>query len=153
MIAQSGLSGDKKQRAISAPDPCSRIRGRHEDRDFVFREKLDRTMLAAFGWDRKNALTLKTERGFTDRDESKERVDCGETGITCPHGVAPVEFKMSKEVLDEDPIELVQQQFARCPTKMLRSESQQQSEGVAVARHRVRADALLLEQTLRKEAL
>jgi hypothetical protein len=60
---------------------------------------------------------------------------------------------MSKEFLDEEPIELVQQQFARCPTQMLRSESQQQSEGVAVTRHRVRADALLLEQALRKEAL
>jgi hypothetical protein len=36
---------------------------------------------------------------------------------------------------------------------MLRSESQQQSESIAVARHRVRADALLLDQALRKEAL
>jgi hypothetical protein len=60
---------------------------------------------------------------------------------------------MSKEFLDENPIELVQQQFGRCPTKMLRSESQQQSEGVAVARHRIRGDALLLQQALRKEAL
>ncbi len=153
MIAQSGSSGDKKQRAIPVPNPCSRIRGCHEGRDLVLREKLDRTMLAAFGWDRKNALALKTECGLTDRDESKERVDCGETGVTCPHGVAPVQFKVSKEFLDEDPIELVQWQFARRPTKMLRSESQQQSEGVAVARQRVRADALLLEQALRKEAL
>jgi hypothetical protein len=153
VIAKSGLSGDKKQRAISAPNPCSRIRGRHEGRDLVLREKLDRTMLAAFGWDRKNALALKTERGLTNCDESKERVDCCETGVPCPHGVAPVPFKMSKEFLDENPIQLVQQQFGRGPTKMLRSESQQQSEGVAVARHRIRADALLLQQALRKEAL
>ena len=153
MIAQSSLSSDKKQRAIPAPNPCSRIRGRHEGRDLVLGEKLDRAMLAAFGGDRKNALALKTERGLTDRDESKEGVDCGETGITCPHGVAPVQFKVSKEFLDETPIELIQQQFARRPTQMLRSESPQQSEGIAVARDRVRADALLLEQALRKEAL
>ena len=124
VIAQSGLGGEKKQRAIPVSNPCSRIRGRHEGRDLVLGEKLDRTLLAAFGGDRKNALALQTERGLADRDESKEGVDCRETGITCPHGVAPVQFKMSKKFLDEDSIELVQQQFARCSTPLLSRESQ-----------------------------
>jgi hypothetical protein len=118
VIAQSGLSGDKKQRAIPASNPCSRIRGCHEGRDLVLREELDRTMLTAFGWDRKNALALKSERRLIDRDEAKERVEGSEAGVTRPYGVAPVQLKMSKEFLDDEPIELVEQQFARCPTKM-----------------------------------
>jgi hypothetical protein len=36
---------------------------------------------------------------------------------------------------------------------MLCGETQQQPERVAIARHRVRAQTLLLEQALRKEAL
>jgi hypothetical protein len=153
VIAQSGLSSDKQQRAISTPNPCHWIRCGHKSVDLVFREKLDWSMLTSFGRDRKNSLALKAQCGLSDRHEPKERVDCGEPGVACAYRVSPIDLKMAKKLLDEGPIKFVQRQFGRCPAKILCGESEQQSEGVAVACHRCRADALLFEQTLCKETL
>jgi hypothetical protein len=153
VIAQSGLSSYEQQRAIAAPNPCHWIRGGHKCRDLLLRKKLDWSMLASFGWDRKNSLALKAPCRLSDRHEPKECVDCGEPGVACAYRVSPVRLKMVKKLLDEGPIKFVQRQFGRCPAKILCGESEQQSEGVAVACHRCRADALLFEQTLCKETL
>jgi hypothetical protein len=62
-------------------------------------------------------------------------------------------LKVLKEFLDQGHVEVFDPQIRRRASDMLRGEGQQQPKRVAVTRHRVRTQTLLLEQALGKEAL
>jgi len=100
------LNRDKKQRSIPVANPCSCVWGCHESCGFVFGEKLDRPVFATFRRNRKDALTLQTQRRLPDRDELEEGVHGCEARIARAHGVAPVLFEVPKKLLDEGDVKL-----------------------------------------------
>jgi hypothetical protein len=152
-IAQTGLNGDEEQRPIPCSDPGARVRRRHESSGLFLGEKLDRPTLVAFRGDRKDALALEGKCGFIDGDEAEEGVQCRQTGVTGACRVGAILFEVSKEFLQEGGIQCFHVQFARPSLELLRGIAQQQAEGVAVARHRMWADRLLLDQAVSEKPL
>src|ERR1700676_4333822 len=73
-VQKTRLNRPKKQRSIPVAKPCWCVWGFHESCGFVFGEKLDRPVFATFRRNRKDALTLQTQRRLPDRDELEEGV-------------------------------------------------------------------------------
>lgn len=78
--------------------------GCHEN--YGFSEKLNRPVFATFRRNRKDALTLQTQRRLPDRDEHEEGVHSCEACIVPAHGVAPVLLEVPKKLLDEGDVKL-----------------------------------------------
>jgi hypothetical protein len=75
----------KKQRSVAVANPSSYIGCSSESFGLALSEKLDWTVFTAFGGNCKDALTLQGQRRLADRNEPKEGMHGGETGIACPH--------------------------------------------------------------------
>ena len=144
-IAQTRLNRDQKKCSIPTSDPCLRVGGGHEGGRLFLGEELDGTLFIAFRGNGEDALTLKTECRLTESDEPKKGVQGRQAGVAGPYRVASVALKVPKEGLQEGRIEIFHQQFRGRSPQTLRCKTEQQSECVAIARHGVCAETLLLQ--------
>jgi hypothetical protein len=88
-----------------------------------------------------------------DGHKAEERADRGETGVAAAGTVAPLRLDMGEEVTHQHTIQVFHPEPSRRLSGLLAGKAQQQAEGVAVARDRVRARLHLPAQPVGEEHL
>jgi hypothetical protein len=147
------LNGYQQKRAIPAANPCLGIWCGHQCDGFFLGKELDRSFLEAFGGNSENALALHAERRFSERNVSEEGMESRETVVSRAGPIASIVFQVFEKRFHELRIEFLETQSARGATKTVFGKLQQETEGVAIARHSVGTCTLLGYQTLGKEPL
>ncbi len=110
-IAQARLNRYKKQRSVAVADPVSYVRRPYQSGGLALGQKLNRAVLAAFGWDCKNTLTLQKQRRLADCDEPEEGMHGSKPRVACAHRIASAMFEVLQELLDQRHVEVLDSQL------------------------------------------
>jgi hypothetical protein len=93
-VAQPSLNSHMQEGSVAAANPSRRIRSFKEGCSFLGSEELHGGTFIAFGWDRKDALTMECERRIIEADVAKECMKGREAIVPGANGVAPFLFKV-----------------------------------------------------------
>lgn len=96
---------------------------------------------------------MQCKRRFIEGHVAEEGLQGGQAIVSCPGAVASFTFEMLKELSQEGHIKVLQAEFRRHASEVLRGKTEQQAEGIPVGGNRVRARAKLSEQPVCEETL
>jgi hypothetical protein len=108
--AQPSLQEQHEDRVIATPEPGRLIGGGEERFLLSTGQRRDELALELLRRDREDALASRAVRGLLERDETKERMDRGESRIARPHAVTSLLLEMLEKRCDERGVEIGQQQ-------------------------------------------
>ena len=108
---------------------------------------VDGSFLVPLGRHRQHLLAVMQELRFIDGDILEERADRRQPRIAASRAIAAPGLDEGQEASDQIRIDIGDLKLGWLPLEPVRSVFQQQAEGVAVARHRIRAGV-----ELRREA-
>ena len=128
-------------------DPAGAVRRGEQGVDFFWGEVGDDRAVEPLGRDSEHAADQRGVLGVLQRGEAEHRVDRCQSGVAGAGAVAALLFEVVEERADQRRVEILELELARLLAGALLSEAEQQPEGVAVCGDRVRADALLVDQT------
>jgi hypothetical protein len=129
------LNRYQQKSTIPAANPSLGIRCGHQCSGFFLSKELDRSSFEAFHGNRENALALHAQRGFIEGDVSEEGMESREPMVSRSWPVASIVFQVFEECFQKLRIEFLDVQNGWSPTETAFGELQQETEGVAVARH------------------
>ena len=136
--AQARLQGQKQDRVVPAANPGRLVRCREQRFHLGPVDEVHRPAHIALARHGEDALAVKRMLRFIHRHVAIERPDCGKARVSAAGAVAADLFEMGEEVADERGVECPRSAACGGVTPLARK-AEQQSEGVAIARNRIRA--------------
>ena len=123
------------------------VRRGQERVDLFVGEVGDDRAVEAFGRDGEHAADERGVLGVAERGEAEHRVDRRQARVAGAGAVAALVLEVIEERRDQRCVEILDLELGWLFAGALLREGEQQPEGVAVGGDRVRADALLADQT------
>jgi hypothetical protein len=138
---------------VTAADPSGAVWRCEERVDLRRGEVADDRAVEALGRDGEHTSDEVRVLGVSQRGESEQRVDHREPGVEGPWAVVAIALEVVEERRDARGVEMLDVKRGRPLAGGLLGEGEQQPEGVAVGRDRVRAGVSLIDQPVGEERL
>jgi hypothetical protein len=151
--AQTGLKGNEEKRAIAPSNPGVKVWGVEESVDLILSEEFNDPTLKPLARDGEDPLAEERVGRTREGDIAEEGVERREAGVAAASGISALSLEVIEELAEECGVEIGEHEAGGSPAELFNGKAQEQSEGVAVGGHSVRARPPLREQAVGKESL